>query len=118
MWKKATSSVFLAADLTDEGVEGRREKKTKAGDAQHPKQHRRAQRLAHFGTGTGCNCEGCHTQDERERGHQNRAKPRASGVHGGFTGGCAVFLLLTRELDNQDRVLGGQTDKNDKANLG
>jgi hypothetical protein len=109
--------VFLAADLTDEGVEGGREKKTKAGDAQHPKQHRRAQRLTHFGTGTGCNGEGCHAQDEREGGHQNWAKPRACGVHRCLTGGYAVFFLLTRELDNQDGVFGGQTDKNDKADL-
>src|SRR6516164_1159829 len=118
MWEKASSSVFLAADLADEGVEGGREKKTKAGDAQHPEQYRRAERLAHFGARTGRNGERCHAQDEREGGHQNRAKPRARGVHRGFTGGCAVFLFLTCELDNQDRVLGGQTDKNDKADLG
>jgi hypothetical protein len=45
------------------------------------------------------------------------AKPRACGVHRCLTGGYAVFFLLTRELDNQNGVFGGQTDKNDKADL-
>src|SRR6516162_7590654 len=108
----------VTAEAANEGVEGRCEKQAEAGNAQHPKQHRRAERLAHFGTGTGGNGEGCHAQYERERRHQNRSQPRACGVHRGFAGGDAVFLLLTCELYNQDRVFSGQTDKNDKANLG
>jgi hypothetical protein len=36
--------------------------------------------LAHFGARTGRNGERCHAQDEREGGHQNRAKPRARAV--------------------------------------
>jgi hypothetical protein len=39
-------------------------------------------------------------------------------MHRGLTGGCAVFLFLTCELDNQDRVFGGQADKNDEADVG
>jgi hypothetical protein len=39
--------------------------------------------------------------------------PRACGVHRCLTGGYAVFFLLTPELDNQDGVFGGQTDKAD-----
>ena len=55
------------AEASNEGVEGGREKEAEAGDAQHPKQHRGAQGLAQFGTGTGRNGEGCHPQYERER---------------------------------------------------
>src|SRR6516164_3376867 len=106
-----------SAEASNESVEGGREKEAEAGETQHPKQHCCAERLAHFGTGTSGDREGCHTQDERERGHQNWAKPRACGVHGGLTGGYAVFLLLTCKLDNQDRVLSGQADQNDKADL-
>src|SRR6516225_4759790 len=102
------------AEASNESVEGGREKEAEAGDTQHPKQHCCAERLAHFGTGTSSNGEGCHTQDERERGHQNWAKPRACGVHGGLTGGYAVFLLLTCKLDNQDRVFSGLGDQNQK----
>src|SRR6516165_8564781 len=118
MWEKASSSVFLAADLADEGVEGGREKKTEAGNSQHPEQYRRTERLPHFGARTGRNGERYHPQDEREGGHQNRAKTRARGVHRGFTGGCTDLVALARELDNQDRVFGGQTDENDEADLG
>src|SRR5215471_11020326 len=52
----------VTAEAANEGVEGGREKEAEAGNAQHPKQHRRAQGLAQFGTGTGGNGEGCHTQ--------------------------------------------------------
>ena len=44
---------FAAAELADEGVEGGREEQTKAGDADHPEQHGRAERLPHFGAGSG-----------------------------------------------------------------
>src|SRR6516165_9470586 len=40
-----TSSVFLATEVTNEGVEGGREEKAETGHAQHPEQHRCAQRL-------------------------------------------------------------------------
>src|SRR5215831_12645271 len=43
-----TSSVFLATEVTNEGVEGGREEKAETGHAQHPEQHRCAQRLPHF----------------------------------------------------------------------
>src|SRR5215831_4549085 len=107
-----------SAEASNESVEGGREKEAEAGDTQHPKQHCCAERLAHFSTGTSGNGEGCHTQDERERGHQNWAKPRACGVHGGLIWGYAVFLHLTCKLDNQDRVFSGQADQNDEADLG
>jgi hypothetical protein len=56
-------------------------------------------------------------ENERERGHQDRAQARAGGVHGRFAGGGAFLLLLARELDDQDRVLGRQADENHDADL-
>jgi len=43
--------------------------------------------------------------------------PAPCGVHCGLAGGRPVFLLLTGEFDNQDRVFGGKTDKNDESYL-
>ena len=52
-----TSSVFLATEVTNEGVEGGREEKAETGHAQHPEQHRCAQRLPHFRACSGRNGE-------------------------------------------------------------
>jgi hypothetical protein len=103
------------AKASNESVEGGREKEAEAGDAQHPEQHCRAERLAHFRTGTSGNGEGYYAQNERERGHQNWAKPRVCGVHRGLAGGDTALFFLVRELDDQNGVLGGQADQNDKA---
>jgi len=43
-----TSSVFFATEVMNEGVEGGREEKAETGHAQHPEEHRCAQRLPHF----------------------------------------------------------------------
>src|SRR5262249_17838667 len=98
--------VFLATDLADEGVEGRREEEAKTGHTEHPEEHRRAERLPHFCPCSGGNGEWGNTQNEREGGHQDRTKARPGGVHGGSVGGDAFLLLLARELDDEDGVLG------------
>src|SRR5258708_4111080 len=38
-------------------------------------------------------------------------------MHRRLSGGSAVFFLLAREFDNQDRVFGGQADKYDETDL-
>jgi hypothetical protein len=40
------------------------------------------------------------TPKMNERGHQNRAKPRAGGVLGGLAGGDTALFSLMRELDD------------------
>src|SRR5262245_5374789 len=107
----------LATELADEGVEGWGEEKTKTGYAHHPEQHRRAERLAHLCARAGRDRERGNAEDEREGGHQDRAKPCAGGVHSGVCGGDALFLFLARELDNQDGVLGSEADENNEADL-
>ena len=56
----------FAPNFADEGVEGRREKKTKAGHAQHSKEHGRAQRLPHLGSSSGRHHQRSNAEDERE----------------------------------------------------
>src|SRR5262245_36856629 len=58
------SSVFLTAELTNEGVEGGREQKAEAGHAQHPEQHGCAQRLPHFRACSGRNGEWGNAKNE------------------------------------------------------
>src|SRR5262245_20131071 len=111
------ASALLATELADEGVEGGGEEKAKTGYAQHPEQHRCTERLAHLRACSGRDGERGNAQDERQRGHQYRTQPRLRGVHGGFAGGDALLFLLARELDDQDRVLGGQADKDDETDL-
>src|SRR6266481_4948162 len=38
-------------------------------------------------------------------------------MHSCLSGGCALFFLLAREFNNQDRVFGGQADKYDETDL-
>ena len=56
-------------------------------------------------------------EDERERRHQDRpqAEPRAlqRRVHQAL----ALLEAVLRELDDQDRVLGGEADQHDEADL-
>src|SRR6516165_10796427 len=101
----------------DDGVEGRREEEAEAGHAQHPEQHGRTERLPHLGPRAGRDRERRDAENERERGHQDRAQARAGGVHGRFARGAPFFLLLARELDDQYRVLGREADENDEADL-
>jgi hypothetical protein len=52
------------------------------------------------------NAHSRNAQNEREGGHQDRAKARAGGVHSGFARGDTFLFLFARELDDQDGVLG------------
>src|SRR5262249_25221868 len=58
------SSVFLVAELANEGVEGGREQKAEAGHTQHSEQHRCAQRLPHLRACSGRNGERGNAQNE------------------------------------------------------
>ena len=55
---------LLAAELTNEGVEGWREQKAETGHAQHSEQHRCAQRLPHLRACSGRNGEWGDAQNE------------------------------------------------------
>ena len=52
--------------VSDEGVEGRREKETEASDSQHSKEHSRAQRLPHLGSSSCRYHQRSNAENERE----------------------------------------------------
>src|SRR6266481_1464352 len=62
-----TQLAFLTvtAEIADESVKGGREEKTEAGHAQHPEQHGRTQRPAHFGSCSRGDRQRGNPQDER-----------------------------------------------------
>src|SRR3546814_7349503 len=58
-----------------------------------------------------------HAANERERGHDDRAKPQLHRLQRGRQRCFALRFPLDRELDDQDRVLGGKTDDGDEADV-
>ena len=111
------SFVLLPPEPTDEGVERRCEDEAEASHAEHPEQHRCLQRLPHLCSGSGCDGKRGNTQNERERGHQDRPKARPRSVHRGLARGGAFFFPLPGEFDDQDCILGRKTNQNNEADL-
>src|SRR3546814_689767 len=68
-------------------------------------------------TGTGSNEERYHATDEGERRHDNGAQAQFHSFECRLKRGLALRFLLDRKLDDQDRVLGGQADDRDDANV-
>jgi hypothetical protein len=60
---------------------------------------------------------GHHTQDEGERGHQDRSQAGSCRLDHGVAPALALLFGLLGELDDQDGVLGGEADEHDQANL-
>src|SRR5213082_2007478 len=60
---------------------------------------------------------GAGAEDECERGHEYRPQPRLRGLDDRLEAWLALVLELLRELDDQDRVLGGEADQDDEADL-
>ena len=59
-----------------------------------------------------------HAEDEGEGGHEDRAQPHPGGFGRRLEAVLAMLLVLARELDDQDGVLGRQADQHDEADLG
>ncbi len=57
-------------------------------------------------------------EDEGKRGHHHRAEPGPRPTQRRFGDGEPVAPRLHRELDDQDRVLGGECYQDDDADLG
>ena len=56
--------------------------------------------------------------DERERGHENRPQSHTRSVERRIDYRGALLELSFGELDDQDRILGGETDQHDETDLG
>jgi len=56
-------------------------------------------------------------EDKRERGHQDRAQAQLRPFKSRIRERFSVLVLILGELDDQNRVLRGQADQHDQANL-
>ena len=73
--------------------------------------------MAHLGAGADDEHQRHHAHDEGEGGHQDRAQPQAARFESGLDEAAPLPLQLARELDDQDRVLAGEADEHDQADL-
>src|SRR5262245_12146343 len=56
-------------------------------------------------------------EDECEGRHEDRPEPHLGCSQGGVHDGLSFLKLNFRKLDDEDRVLGGQSNQHDQANL-
>jgi hypothetical protein len=78
-WLRLHTGVTLRRDRTNEDVEDGREDQAEKRHAEHPREYRGAERLAHLSSGSGCEYQRHNSEDEGERRHQNRTQPGARG---------------------------------------
>ena len=76
-----------------------------------------AQGAAHFGPGALPDQERNHAENEGEGSHDDRPQPQMAGFQGGLAPRRARLALPLGELDDQNRILAGQADEHDKADL-
>ena len=84
---------------------------------QHAAEDDRSERVARRAAGARREHERKDRDDERDRRHQNRAKPGLRGAQRRLHDGRARAQLLVGELDDQNRALAGQADEHDVADL-
>src|SRR3984957_2167615 len=105
-------------DPAGDDVEDRGEDQPEGGDADHAEEHRGAKRLAQLGAGADRPDQRTDTENEGERGHQDRPQAQPRGFDRRIPAAAPLILELARELDDQDRILGGGTDQAHKADMG
>ena len=76
-----------------------------------------ADRVARAGAGAGGNRQRQHAEDERQRRHEDRPQADAAGLERRIHDRLALLAQLLGELDDQDRVLGGEADQHHQADL-
>src|SRR5260370_34281430 len=88
-------------------VKGRREDQSERRNTDHAGEDRGAERLPELGSSAGRPNQWHDTENEGERGHQDRPQPQPRGFRGGGTARTAPVLELLSELDDQARILRG-----------
>ena len=58
-----------------------------------------------------------HPENEGDRGHEDGAQTQLGGFDGGIDNASSLTQQLLGELDDENGVFGGETDKHDQANL-
>src|SRR5207245_1391210 len=105
-----------AEALTD--IEAHRDEET--GDervGQHPADHDGAEDPASNRAGTGGGPQRHAAQDERERGHEEGAPTHTDAFERGVDERHTTLVRDLGELDDEDRVLGGEADHHQQADL-
>ena len=98
-------------------VEDRDEEDVQEGGEQHPAGDRRAHRMTALLPGAACKHQRHDAEDERQRRHQDRPQPDARGLDRRVHDRTALPAQLLGELDDQNRVLGGQPDQHHESDL-
>ena len=104
--------VRLAQEAPGEQVEDRREEDAEHGRGDHAAHHPGADGLPTGGSGAAGNHQRDHAEDEGEAGHEDGPQTLARRLKGRLadlldTVAIVMRLVLDREFDNQDRILGG-----------
>src|ERR1700726_368721 len=87
-------------DPAGDDIEDRRENQSEGGHPDHAEEHRRAQRLPQLRTGADRPDQRRDAENERERGHQDRAEPQPGRLDCGGPAALALILELPGELDD------------------
>ena len=110
-------AVLLAGAPLDPHEQQRDEEDRDAGGRQHSGDHRGAHDLAAVGAGAAGEPQRHAAEDEGEGGHEDRPQPQARAFERRVGEALALLVAVLRELDDQDRVLGGEADEHDEADL-
>src|SRR3989475_1901393 len=105
------------AQRADHREEQRDEEDPHGGRDEHPEEHARADRVAARRSGAARREERRDAENERERGHQDRPQPLAARLERRLPDGAPLGTQLVRELDDQDRVLRGEANYDNEADL-
>src|SRR5581483_8397922 len=93
------------------------EENSNDGRREHAAHYRRPEDLPGLSARATSDRQRDHTQDERERRHQNRPQSYPRGGQRRVGDRLSSFVFTLGELDNEDGVLGGQADEHNETNL-
>ena len=82
-----------------------------------PAEHRGPQRLAKFRSRPDRPDQRHDPEDESQRRHQDRTQAQPGGLDRRRPTIATLVLKLLGELDDQNRVLGGEADEHDEPDL-
>src|SRR5690606_29153469 len=104
-------------DAFDHQEEQRDEEHAQEGAHDHAADHAGTDRALRAGAGPGGEREWQHAQAEGQRGHDDRAQAVADGLHDAADQAHAGHQVGLGELDDQDRVLAGQSHRGEHGDL-
>src|SRR5476651_1386911 len=109
---------LLAADLLDEVIAHRNDEDRDEACRQHAANHGRAENVARDRPRARRAPKRKTTENEGERGHQDRAQPQLRTVEGGIEKWLAFLVFQLGELDNQDGIFRREANQHDEPDLG